>query len=63
MALLHAALGEAAAALGWLSLAAEERSPGLVTALADPTLDTLRAEPDFVSLMRRVGSRAVPGAS
>jgi DNA-binding winged helix-turn-helix (wHTH) protein len=63
MALLHAALGESAAAIGWLSLAAEERSPGLVTALVDPTLDPLRAEPDFVSLVRRVGSRAAPGSS
>jgi tetratricopeptide (TPR) repeat protein len=63
MALLHAALGETAAAIGWLALAAEERSPGLVTALVDPTLDPLRADPDFVSLVRRVGARAAPGVS
>lgn len=63
MALLHAALGERAAAIDWLSLAADERSPGLVTALVDPTLDPLRAEPGFVTLVHRVGSRAAPGSS
>jgi serine/threonine-protein kinase len=54
-ALLYAALGESSTALDWLSLAADERSPGLVTALADPTLDPLRADPGFVRLVQRVG--------
>jgi Flp pilus assembly protein TadD len=62
LALLHAALGERAAAIGWLSRAADERSPGLVTALVDPALDRLRAEPEFVSLLGRVRARAL-GAS
>jgi tetratricopeptide (TPR) repeat protein len=57
VALLYAALGESTAALAWLSRAAEERSPGLVTALVDPTLDALRADAGFVSLARRVGAR------
>lgn len=55
-ALLYADLGEPRAALDWLSRAAEERSPGLVITLVDPTLDPLRAEPEFVRLLRRVGS-------
>jgi DNA-binding winged helix-turn-helix (wHTH) protein/tetratricopeptide (TPR) repeat protein len=63
MALLHAALGESSAAIAWLSAAAEQHSPGLVTALLDPTLDTLRSEPGFVSLVRRVGSPAALKAS
>jgi DNA-binding winged helix-turn-helix (wHTH) protein/Tfp pilus assembly protein PilF len=63
MALLHAALGESAAAIAWLSQAVEERSPGLATALVDPTLDSLRTKPGFVSVARRVGSRAALGAS
>lgn len=58
MALLHAALGESAAAIGWLSAAADERSPGLVTVLLDPTLDALRRDPGFVSVVRRVGAPA-----
>jgi DNA-binding winged helix-turn-helix (wHTH) protein/Tfp pilus assembly protein PilF len=63
MALLHAALGESSAAIAWLSTAAEQHSPGLVTALLDPTLDALRSEPGFVSLVRRVGSPAALKAS
>ncbi len=56
MALLHASLGESAPAMRWLSLAVEERSPGLVMTLVDPVLDPLRSRPDFVRLVRRVGS-------
>jgi DNA-binding winged helix-turn-helix (wHTH) protein len=52
--LLYAALGESDKALASLSEAADERSPGLVTALADPTLDALRTDPAFVRLVRRV---------
>lgn len=54
--LLYAALGDSGKALASLSQAADERSPGLVTALADPTLDALRANPAFVRLVRRVGA-------
>ncbi len=57
-ALLWAALGEPGEALGWLSRAADERSPELVTTLQDPVLDPLRRDPRFVDLARRVGSRA-----
>ena len=44
--------------MGWLSRAAVERSPGLVTVLLDPTLDALRQDPGFVSVVRRVGAPA-----
>jgi hypothetical protein len=63
MALLHAALGEPATAIGWLATAADERSPGLLTVLRDPTLDGLRTDPGFVSLVRRVGAPAALGIS
>jgi DNA-binding winged helix-turn-helix (wHTH) protein/Flp pilus assembly protein TadD len=55
-ALLYAALGDSGKALAFLSQAAEERSPGLVTALADPTLDSLRGQPDLLRLLQRVGA-------
>jgi len=63
LALLHAALGESSEAIGWLQAAVVERSPGLVTTLVDPALDSLRDDPAFVSLARHVGSTTALGAS
>jgi len=57
-ALLHAALGESVEAIDWLSRAADQRSPALLTALVDPQLDAVRTDPRFVGLALRVGSKA-----
>jgi predicted Zn-dependent protease len=47
VAVVHAALGDRAAALDWLGRALRERSAMLVNIGWDPRFDTLRAEPEF----------------
>jgi TolB-like protein/Tfp pilus assembly protein PilF len=47
VAVVHAALGDRAAALDWLGRALGERSAMLVNIGWDPRFDTLRAEPEF----------------
>ena len=54
-AALHAALGETDQALGWLEKAYEERAYSLAWVKIDPTLDRLRPDPRFTSVLRRVG--------
>ena len=56
MACIYAALGETDKAFESLNAAYEDRSlqigPGII---ADPTYDSLRAEPRFQDLLRRMG--------
>ena len=53
--LIYTGLGERDQALEWLERAYEERSEWLVWLKVDPKLDTLRMDPRFTSLVRRVG--------
>ena len=55
IALVHAALGERAAALDWLDRAYEERSHSIVFLGVDPGLDPVRKEPRFTAMMSKVG--------
>jgi DNA-binding winged helix-turn-helix (wHTH) protein/tetratricopeptide (TPR) repeat protein len=55
VALVHAGLGESAAALDWIERAYEERSENLALLKVDPRFDGLRAEPRFADVMRGVG--------
>lgn len=55
-ALVHVGLGEAEAALDWLSRAFEERSYWLIYLKVDPALDPLRGHPRFAELLRRVAN-------
>jgi hypothetical protein len=53
-ALVHAGLGERDQALRYLEKAYEERSTVLAYVQIDPRLASLRAEPRFVALVRRL---------
>jgi DNA-binding winged helix-turn-helix (wHTH) protein len=58
IARLRAHLGEADHALADLRRAADERSPRLLPYLTDPVFDSMRSDPRFQALLRRVGAPA-----
>ncbi|UCC32202.1 MAG: tetratricopeptide repeat protein, partial [Phycisphaerales bacterium] len=60
LALIHIGLGEKDQAFGWLARAAEERSSYLASLNTEPVLDSLRADPRFDDLVRRVGMEPAP---
>ena len=47
-------LGDKEKALEWLNRAYEERLPNLYTIAADPNCDSLRDDPRFQDLLRRM---------
>ena len=55
MATLYAALGEKERALEWLEKMYQERSYYVVFLNVDPALDSLRGDPRFTELLRRIG--------
>jgi serine/threonine protein kinase/Tfp pilus assembly protein PilF len=55
VALVYAGLGEKDLALEWLDKAVEMRSEHLGWLKVDPRVDSLRSDPRFSALMRRVG--------
>lgn len=55
IAKVHAGLGENAEALALLNQALQERSDQLTGLRVDPAFDHLRADPQFIDLLRRVG--------
>jgi serine/threonine-protein kinase len=52
---VDAALGDTATAIDWLERAAAEHSPLIVYIKVAPQFDSLRAEPRFQALLRRIG--------
>ena len=54
IAAIYAALGNKDEALAWLTKACDEHEQGVVDLKVDPRLDTLRGDPRFVDLLRRV---------
>ncbi len=54
-ALLSALIGETDEGMTWLERAYEERDPLLLNAKTDPHLDSLRSDPRFQDLLRRIG--------
>ena len=54
IAAIYAALGNKDEALAWLTKACDEHENGVIDLKVDPRLDTLRADPRFVDLLRRV---------
>ena len=55
IAIIYVGLGQKNEAFGWLEKAYRERSDLLVYLKVDPRLDSIRADPRFVNLVRRVG--------
>ena len=55
IALIHIALGDRDQALEWLERACDEHDHDLCLIKVDPRLDSLRAEPRFLTLLERVG--------
>jgi hypothetical protein len=55
MAVLHARCGDKNKAFAWLERAYEERHDMMVALNVEPALDSLRSDPRFDDLKRRVG--------
>ncbi len=55
VALIYIGLGDKEQAFAWLAKAYDERSSWLTTLKAEPELDSLRSDPRFAELVRRVG--------
>jgi tetratricopeptide (TPR) repeat protein len=55
IALHLAVIAETEEAINWLERAYEERDPLLVNAKTEPRLDSLRSDPRFDDLLRRIG--------
>lgn len=55
VAMIHARLGDADAALAWLDRAAHERDMNFVCTPLDRTASPLRADPRFAALLKRHG--------
>jgi serine/threonine-protein kinase len=54
-AVIHAGLGEADQALAWLDRSLTARDPESMILPIDPRLDSLRGDPRFDALLRRMG--------
>jgi serine/threonine-protein kinase len=57
-ALVNAGMGEVDEAICWLERACEERDSHLAFLTIDPRLASLRADPRFKALLKRVGLEA-----
>lgn len=57
IALVYAQMGEKTQALTWLEKTYEERNYRLLFIRIDPRLDSLRSEPRFIDLMKRIDER------
>jgi hypothetical protein len=55
VALIYLALGKKREAFQWLERAYKERSDLLIYLNADPRLDSIRSDPQFVDLAHRIG--------
>ena len=58
--IVYARLGEPDKAFEWLERAYRDRNPWLPNLNADPAFDTIRADPRFVALVKKVGLPTTP---
>ena len=56
IALIYTGLGEKDKAFEWLEKAYHERHPYLAFLKVEPVFDTLRSDPRFADLLRRIGA-------
>jgi len=61
-AAIHAGLGETDRALGWLDKSLTRHDPETMILPADPRLDSLRGDPRFHALLRRMGLPLPPNS-
>ena len=59
IAALHASLGDVDEAFRWLDVAVGERASGLIFLRVHPRIDSIRHDPRYQNLLRRVGLDAV----
>jgi TolB-like protein/Flp pilus assembly protein TadD len=62
LAMVYAGLGDKRHCLEWLGRGLDERAPGMIEIRMDPAFDWLRGDPDFQTLISRVGLWNAPGA-
>ena len=55
VAIVFSGLGDKDQAMTWLEKALEERDPWLTGLKVDPMFDSLRSDPRFLDLLRRIG--------
>jgi serine/threonine protein kinase/tetratricopeptide (TPR) repeat protein len=55
IAVIHVGLGDKNQAFDWLQKAYEDRSAGLLYLKVDPAFDSVRSDPRFIDLLRRIG--------
>jgi hypothetical protein len=55
IALIYTGLGDKAQALAWLEKAYDQRHPYLILIKVEPVFDSLRSDPRFAELIRKVG--------
>jgi tetratricopeptide (TPR) repeat protein len=55
IATIHTGLGNKDQAFAWFEKAYEDRHPGLVLISIDPKFDSLRSDPRYADLVRRIG--------
>jgi tetratricopeptide (TPR) repeat protein len=55
IATIYAGLGDRSDAFEWLEKAYQERSPGMTWLKVEPMLDSIRSDPRYGDLLRRIG--------
>jgi len=61
IAVAHASLGDVDEAFKWLELAIEEHAPGMILLRVHPRLDSVRSDPRYAEMVRRLGLDTTKG--
>jgi tetratricopeptide (TPR) repeat protein len=55
IAVIYVGLGEKDRALAWLQKALDDGSPGMMLLKVEPVFDSLRSDPRFIALLKKMG--------